>query len=86
MSNRRKPKNPTRLIQPEALSRMARPSCDQCGAAVKWVGPEEATAHGMNVAQALQWHGVASADGLDIWICTRCDNGGVMGPTEINRL
>lgn len=95
MSNRRKPRNersrhsktpPLGMpIGPEAdfvMSRTARQACDQCQAPVKWVGAEEAKAHGMDVTEALGFLGVSSAEGLDIWICTRCDNGGVMGKAE----
>lgn len=64
------------------LSRTFRSSCNECGAPVKWVGAEEASAHGMDLVEAARQLGVPSVEGLDVWVCTRCDNGGVMGGAE----
>lgn len=38
-----------------------------------------AAEHGMDVDQAVQFLGGGSADGLQFWVCTSCDNAGVMG-------
>jgi len=37
---------------------------------------------GLALAQAAVSLGLADINGLDVWVCTRCDNTGVMGPTE----
>lgn len=66
-----------------ALSRTIRSKCDQCGAPVKWVGPDEATEQGMDLNEAKAFLGVDDVAGLDVWVCTRCDNGGVMGKAEV---
>jgi len=36
----------------------------------------------VDLAQAAVSLGLADINGLDVWVCTRCDNTGVMGPTE----
>jgi len=66
-----------------AFSPLARRKCSACGASIKWVGAEEATAQGMDVNHALQFLGLELPDDADIWICTKCDNGGVMGAATI---
>jgi hypothetical protein len=37
---------------------------------------------GLGLAQAAVSLGLADIKGLDVWVCTRCDNTGVMGPIE----
>lgn len=66
-----------------AWAHQMRTACDECGAAVRWVDVDEATRHGLDVADAARALGVSSIEGLDVWVCTRCDNAGVMGPTEM---
>jgi hypothetical protein len=61
------------------LNRAVRKSCSECGASVKWVDAEAASAHGLDVEQALQFVGARSAQDVEFWICTTCDNAGVMG-------
>jgi len=51
------------------------------------IAPERASAlgrqkGGLDLAQAAVSLGLADINGLDVWVCTRCDNTGVMGPTE----
>lgn len=60
-----------------------RTTCDECGAKVRWVGVEEAAAHGLDVEDAARALGVPTIAGLDVWVCTGCDNAGVMGPTQM---
>lgn len=66
-----------------AWAHQMRTACDECGAAVRWVDADEAARHGLDVADAARALGVASIDGLDVWVCTRCGNAGVMGPTQM---
>lgn len=87
MSNRRKlkPLHGGRRPQQTAgsvFNRLARKSCSECGAPVKWVDAEAARAHGMDVQEALGFLGVSSADDVECWVCTGCDNAGVMGPAS----
>lgn len=90
MSNRRKLKpqhggmrpQRTRQTPGSMFNRMARKSCSVCGAPVKWVDVEAAKAHGMDVQEALGFLGVASTDEVECWVCTACDNAGVMGPAS----
>ena len=92
MSNRRRPTTGrrNRLIprpmSDMALNRMARSSCDRCGADVDWVDADRARAHGVDLDEAAAFFRLPHVNGLDIWICARCDNGGVMGPPEYGSL
>jgi hypothetical protein len=61
-----------------AFNRAARKSCSECGAPVRWVDAAAAAEHGLDVDQAVQFLG-GSAAGLEFWVCTSCDNAGVMG-------
>lgn len=65
-----------------AMSQQARKTCSECGAPVRWVDAAQAREHGMDPDEAKEFLGVDSVDDLDIWVCTKCDNGGVMGPAE----
>lgn len=64
-----------------AFNQMARKSCSECGAAVRWVDAAAAERHGMDVEKALGFLG-ASGDQVEWWVCTACDNAGVMGPAS----
>jgi hypothetical protein len=87
MSNRRKLKPLHGGRRPQltpqatvsAFSRMARKSCSECGAPVRWVDDATAEGHGMDVEGALGFLG-SSVDQVEWWVCTACDNAGVMGP------
>ena len=62
-----------------SFNHAVRKSCSERGAPVKWVDAEAASAHGLDVDQALQFVGARSAQEVEFWICTSCDNAGVMG-------
>lgn len=87
MSNRRKLKplhggrRPQRTPQgnASAFNQMARKSCSACGAPVRWVDAAAAEVHGMDVEEALGFLG-STVDQVEWWVCTACDNAGVMGP------
>lgn len=64
------------------FNRLARKSCSECRAAVRWVDVEAARAHGMDVEEALGFLGVSCAEDVECWVCTACDNAGVMGPSS----
>jgi hypothetical protein len=89
MSNRRKlrPRDgggvPRRYpsAAPFDFNRVARKSCSECGAPVRWVDAAGAREHGMDVEEALGFLGARSVDEVECWVCTVCDNAGVMGPT-----
>lgn len=88
MSNRRKLKplhgGRTAQASPQAavsaFNQLARKSCSECGAPVRWVDAATAEERGMKVTEALGFLGVASVDQVECWVCTACDNAGVMGP------
>lgn len=90
MSNRRKLKPLHGGVRPQGtaqvpasmFNRLARKSCSECGAPVKWVDVDAARAHGMDVHEALGFLGVSSTYDVECWVCTACDNAGVMGPTS----
>jgi hypothetical protein len=47
---------------------------------VQWVSPDQAMEVGFDIAEGLTWLD-ATADELDIWVCTRrpdCDGGGLL--------
>lgn len=64
------------------FNQMARTSCSECGAGIEWLTGAEATQRGIDLDGALEFMGVSEVTGRDVWVCTRCDNFGVMGPPE----
>lgn len=60
------------------LAQTMRTHCTECGAPVEWLPAEQAATRGIDLAPALELLGEAA----EVWACTRCDNYGVMGPTE----
>ena len=64
------------------FSQMAHSTRDQCGSPLKERRPWGGRRGGLDLAQAAVSLGLADINGLDVWVCTRCDNTGVMGPTE----
>lgn len=68
---------------PVGFNQMARKSCSECGASVEWINGDEASQRGIDLEDAMQFLGLASVPGRDVWACTRCDNYGLMGPTEM---
>ena len=88
MSNRRKLKPLHAGRRPQlkphatvsAFGQMARESCSECGAPVWWVDAPTAEGHGMDV-EALGFLG-CSVEQVEWWVCTTCDNAGVMGPAR----
>ena len=67
---------------PTDFNQMARKSCSECGAPVEWVTGAEAESRGHDLTGGLEFLGLDSVPGKDIWVCTKCDNFGIMGPTE----
>ena len=65
------------------FNKMARKSCSECGAPVRWVDAAEAREHGMNVDEAVAFLEVDSVTDVECWVCTSCDNAGVMGPASM---
>lgn len=63
------------------FSQMAHSTCDQCGSPLK-ASALRRQKGGLALLQAAVSLGLADINGLDVWVCTRCDNTGVMGPTE----
>ena len=61
------------------MNRLMRPSCNQCGAPVDWLTSNEATAQGIDLAQAMEFFELTSIPNRDVWICTRCGEHGIMG-------
>jgi hypothetical protein len=70
------------LGAPNGLNRLARSSCDECGAPVEWVTGVEAEERGVDLAGGMEFLGVTDIPGKDVWLCTNCDNFGIMGPAE----
>ena len=61
------------------FNQLARKTCTECDAPVRWVDAAAAAAHGFSVNEAIAFLGGGSADTLEFWVCTNCDNAGVMG-------
>lgn len=88
MSNRRKLRSSGRRIGAvvqapsgsDWFNRTARKTCSECGAAVKWVDAQAARDHGLDLDKALGFLGTSSPEEVECWVCTACDNAGVMGP------
>jgi hypothetical protein len=59
----------------------ARKTCSACGAHVEWVDADTAIAHGMDVSEGLKFLGASVRD-VQFWVCSSCDNAGIMGPIE----
>lgn len=60
----------------------ARKSCTECNAPVEWV--DEATMRersDMPIDEAAEAFGVPTSQ-LTFWVCSNCDNAGVMGPAQ----
>lgn len=82
------PSATVRSIRPEDVSafggfnQLARSSCDNCGAAVEWITGDEAAGRGIDLTDALEFLDVSQVVEKDVWVCTSCDNYGVMGPAE----
>lgn len=53
-----------------------------CGSPVSWVDAATARSLGMDVDEALRFLNVSSVDEVECWVCTACDNAGVMGPAS----
>lgn len=66
------------------FNQLARKCCSECGAPVRWVDVAEARAHGMDVDQALAFFDMSPQDAefAEWWVCTGCDNAGLMGPPQ----
>ncbi len=62
------------------LTQLMRTHCTECTAPVQWLTDDQARARGIDLAPALDFLGINRSD--EIWTCTRCDNFGVIGPTE----
>lgn len=63
---------------PMPLAQIMRTHCTECGSPVQWLTVEEAQARGIDLGPAL-----ALFEGdAEVWVCTACDNFGVMGGTE----
>lgn len=61
------------------LAHVMRTRCPQCNERVRWITVEEAQNNGVDLASALAFFEDAADE---VWVCTACDNFGVMGPTE----
>lgn len=60
----------------------ARKSCTECNAPVEWV--DEATMRersDMAIGEVAEALGVPTSQ-LTFWVCSNCDNAGVMGPAQ----
>lgn len=60
------------------LAHIMRTHCTECAAPVEWLTADDATHRGIDLSSAVAFLGEAA----EVWACTRCDNYGVMGPTE----
>jgi hypothetical protein len=67
---------------PDDFNRLARPTCDECGSSVEWMTGAEAEARGVDLAGGMEFLGVTDIPGEDVWLCTKCDNYGIMGSPE----
>ena len=61
------------------MAHLMRTHCTECGSSVQWLSTEEARQRGIDLAPALQFFGEDKP--ADVWVCSSCDNFGVMGTT-----
>lgn len=62
------------------LAHLMRTHCPECAAPVEWLNPEQVGDRSIDLGPALQFLG--ETEPAEVWACTRCDNYGVMGPTN----
>src|SRR5688572_26786091 len=74
------------IPSPTAVNRIVVSTCHYCGSAVDWLDTNRARAIGMDLASAVESLGVSSVDQLDMWICIRCEGGGILSRRALGRL
>ena len=66
------------------LAQVMRTHCSECGAPVEWLTAAEARNRSIDIGPALQFLGISEP--AEVWTCPRCNNFGVMGPSECGTL
>jgi hypothetical protein len=63
-----------------------RPGCSQCGSPIEWLTTEQAATRGIDLGPALAFFELERGEQADVWVCTRCNEFGVMGAMQFGAL